>query len=115
MIRLIQSIPFPQPEELLSESETIEEVSVLSFPIFLQFLSQLYSSDDVMPQNNTKQIFEKVENMIRTRENSPETVNTEEEEKDWKAQFIELEATLDIPRVSKKQNHVSFFKRNKCL
>jgi hypothetical protein len=59
--------------------------------------------------------------MIRTRGNSLETANTEEEEeKDWKqvdlkAQFIELEATLDIPRVSKKQNHVSFFKRNKCL
>ncbi len=70
-----------------------------------------------MPQKDTKKTFETIENMTVIKKNLQETHNAEEEEEndrqkiDSKAQFIELEATFDIPRVNETFLS-SFWKRN---
>ena len=79
-------------------------------------LFQLYSSDGVMPEKNPKEIYEKVDNLIRIRQTVPSTPS-DEEKQDWKnldsnEQCIQLQATLNIPHVNQISLSLLDFKRN---
>lgn len=65
-----------------------------------------------MSEENTKKTFETIENMTIIKKNLQEAHSTEEEV-DSKVQFIELEATFDIPRVN--ETFLSFFLKEKYM
>jgi len=84
-------------------------------------LSQLFASEDTIPQKDTKQLFQTIENMTQVKGNLKETENNEEEESDQQAngendqtkvnteaQFTELEATLNIAQVSENIIIISY-------
>jgi hypothetical protein len=82
-------------------------------------VSQLFTSEGTIPQTNTKKTYQTIENMTPVKKNLKAAKNNEEGESNKQkvnseVQFTELEATLNIPRVSKNIIIVSY-KKSICF
>ncbi len=78
-------------------------------------MSQLFTVEPTISQENTKKTFETIENIASVKKNLQEAYNAEQEQSDEQmkgknnrkkvsseTQFTSVSATLDIPRVSER-------------